>query len=226
MPSQRPVVLATGEIYHVFNRGVEKRVIFCDKREYRHMVDLLDYYRFSEVPMRFSQFHLQSRADQLTITSKMRKNATRRVDILAYCLMPNHFHLMLRQVVDHGISDFLSNICNSHSRYFNTKHERSGPLFQGPFKAVRVSTEEQLIHLSRYIHLNPSTAYLVEEDGLDSYPWSSLPEYLTGKINIIDPKPIMSIFKTNKKYQQFVHDNADYAKTLGGVIREAIDYEE
>jgi putative transposase len=226
MPSQRSVILATGEIYHIFNRGVERRVIFDGRHEYQHMVDLLDYYRFSEVPMRFSQFRLQSKTDQLTIVSNMKAKDLVRVEVLAYCLMPNHFHLMVKQVADHGISDFLSNICNSHSRYFNTKHERSGPLFQGPFKAVRVNTEEQLIHLSRYIHLNPSTAFLVGEDELDSYPWSSLPEYLSGKIHIIDPKPIMSIFKTNKKYQEFVHDNIDYTRTLGRIMHEAIDGEE
>ena len=226
MSGLRQVVLARGEIYHVFNRGVERRDIFTDKREYRHVIDLIDYYRFSDVPMRFSQFQLLSKADRVTVFSKIRQRKLVRVEVLAYCLMPNHFHFILKQVSDTGISDFVSNVCNSHSRYFNTKHSRVGPLFQGPFKAVRVETEEQLRHLSRYVHLNPVSAFVIDERLLDSYPWSSLSEYLTSQARIINPEPIMSVFKTTERYREFVHDNIDFAKSLAKIKYYAIDKEE
>lgn len=225
MSGVRPVILATGEIYHVFNRGVERRNIFTCEREYRHVIDLIDYYRFSEVPMRFSQYQLLSKADRLTVYSGLKRKGLARVEIIAYCLMPNHFHFILRQVVDGGISDFISNVCNSHSRYFNIKHTRVGPLFQGPFKAVRVETEEQLTHLSRYVHLNPVTAFIINERSLDGYQWSSLPEYLSGKERVVSPDPIMSIFKVIEKYREFIHDNIDYAKTIAKVKYYAIDNE-
>ena len=226
MANPRPVVLAVGETYHVFNRGVEKRTIFTDRREYNHFINLIDYYRFSNVPIRFSQYQLRSKNDRSTLFTKIKSSGLARVEVFAYCLMPNHFHFILKQVRDGGISSFMSDICNSHSRYFNIKHSRVGPLFQGPFKAIRVETEDQLIHLSRYVHLNPTSAFLIDEESLDGYPWSSLPEYLTSRIRIINPEPIMSTFKTREKYHQFVHDNIDFSRTIAKIKHAAIDNDE
>ena len=78
------------------------------------------------------------------------------MEIICYCLMPNHLHLLLRQLMDGGISKFMSNFANSYTRYFNTKSKRKGPVFEGKFKAKRIETDEQLLHLSRHIHLNSS----------------------------------------------------------------------
>lgn len=85
------------------------------------------------------------------------------LEIISYCLMPNHFHLLVKQVIDHGIVKCLNNFSNSYTRYFNIRHDRVGPLFQGRFKAVRIETDEQLLQVSRYIHLNPVASSLIEE---------------------------------------------------------------
>jgi putative transposase len=77
--------------------------------------------------------------------------------------MPTHIHLVLRQLKDGGISKFMSNILNSYSRYFNIKHNRKGPLWEGRFRKVLVGSDEQLLHLTRYVHLNPVTACLVDK---------------------------------------------------------------
>ena len=141
--------------------------------------------------------------------------------------MPNHFHLLLKQATNTGISRFVSKFCDSYSKYFNIKHDRVGPLFQGPFKAVRVESEKQLIHLSRYIHLNPIASFLIKESELDSYPWSSLPEYLAPLGNTLsNPRFIGELFKSPSKYRDFVHNHIDYAQKLEHIKHLAFDAEE
>ncbi|TAL60906.1 MAG: hypothetical protein EPN88_15315 [Bacteroidetes bacterium] len=216
MASIRKVVFANSQIYHIFNRGVERRVVFTNKREYDRMLRVMRYYRFAHVPMRYSRFAELPDAEQFTILQKLSETAILEVKILAYCLMPNHFHLILKQENTEGISRYVSNISNSYSKYFNTKHHRIGPLFQGAFKAIWIETDEQLVHLSRYIHLNPITSFLVKEKNLDMHIWSSLPEYLsTESKNILsDPSIILGIYGSKSKYKDFVHDQIQYAQQL------------
>ncbi len=145
----------------------------------------------------------------------LRKENNKLVDILAYCLMPNHFHFLLRQLTDKGISKYLGNLQNSYTRYSNTRNERDGSLFLDQFKAKLITTDEQLIHVSRYIHLNPYTSYVVGNfNNLLQYQWSSLSEYLESKPNICELETIMSYFKTPKAYQKFLEDQADYQRQL------------
>jgi putative transposase len=127
--------------------------------------------------------------------------------------MPNHFHLLVKQKANAGISTFTSKLTNSFTKYFNTKNDRVGPLFQGQFKAVLVESDEQLIHLSRYIHLNPLASNLVKN--LDSYEWSSLPAY-GGKAegSFVSTKNILSYFSDEADYKKFVLNQAEYAKSL------------
>ena len=126
--------------------------------------------------------------------------------------MPNHFHLLLKQLVDNGISQYLSNFTNSYTRYFNTKYERSGPIFQGKFKAVHVENNEQLLHVSRYIHLNPYSSSIVSSiEQLKAYPHSSLTKLSTSKV---ESSLITDQFKNIDEYYKFVIDNADYQKQL------------
>ena len=130
--------------------------------------------------------------------------------------MPNHFHLIIKQVVENGISKFIGNVTNSYTRYFNTKNERVGPLFQGKFKAKRIETEEQFFHLSRYVHLNPYSSYVVKTlEDLENYPFSSLPEYL-GKVqtNFCTKEVILENFKNKTEYKRFLFDQVDYQKKL------------
>src|SRR5205823_11981573 len=104
---------------------------------------------------------------------------TFRVEILCFCIMPNHWHLLVRQKVDRGISKFLSDAINSLTRYYNILHERSGPFFLPRFKSVAIRSEEQLIHVSRYIHLNPYSSGIINNfEDLINYPWSSFRGYM------------------------------------------------
>lgn len=148
----------------------------------------------------------------------MEKSGNLNVNLIAYVLMPNHFHLLLRQEIDIGISRFLSLLANSYAKYFNTRHERVGPLFQGMFKVVLVSSDSQLMHLSRYIHLNPVVSSVVKEEHFLEYPWSSLGAYVGEKIDIrVDPAPVMEMFKSKPDYLQFVTDRIDYGRELARI---------
>src|SRR3989344_7388440 len=168
---RRKEPLVTDEIYHVFNRGIDKRPTFTDRREFSRAAEALRFYQLLNPPMKLSLF-LKLRPDRNVDQKHL-------VEVLAFCFMPNHFHFLLRQTYDNGISKFISNFLNSYTKYFNTKHERTGPLFLGQFKAVRLEADEQLLHVSRYIHLNPYTSYVVKEiKDLGDYEWSSFRDYL------------------------------------------------
>ena len=188
------------------------------------MMETIRYYQFAEIPVRFSYYLLLSRNERLLLMKQLVAQAKKEVSIFAYCLMPNHFHFMGKQLRDKGISRFVANITNSYTKYFNTKHKRVGPLVQGTFKAVRVETDEQLIHLSRYIHLNPVTSFLVEMAKLDNYSWSSYLEYLGKKdMGICDTTVIKSHFPAIDNYRQFILDQAAYARELKKIAHVSIE---
>ncbi|MEK7185881.1 MAG: transposase [Patescibacteria group bacterium] len=211
---RRLLPLVESQIYHVFNRGVDHRPVFTDKREFKRAVDVIDYYRFATPLIKFSKFSKLSSEEKNKIKLKI-KNEAKLVDIFAFCLMPNHFHLLLRQTYENGISKFLSNFQNSYTRYFNTKNERSGHLFTGQFKAVLIETDEQLLHVSRYIHLNPATSYIVKDFvSLLNYPWSSLPEYIGKVKSFCEANKILEFFKTPEDHVDFLKDQLAYQREL------------
>jgi len=137
------------------------------------------------------------------------------IEVVAYCLMPNHFHLLLKQKKEVGIATYVANFVNAYTKYFNTKYQRTGPLFQGIFKAVYVETDEQLIHLTRYIHLNPVASSLIKPDALATYPYSSYGVYLQNtSSDLIEHDTIKSIRALVPDYETFVRDQIAYAKEL------------
>ena len=212
--ASRTTPLVTNEYYHVFNRGVARQPIFSLRHDYQQALLAIEYYRFSKPPIKLSRFKTLAQGEKNKLMSSLNQDHPKLTKIISYCLMPNHFHLLLRQVADDGISKFVGQLSNSYTRYFNTKHSRVGPLFQGPFKSVHVESEEQLIHLSRYIHLNPYVSSVVRETELTCYPWSSYRDYLKGGSNFVDLSPVLSRFKSISEYQLFVSNHADYAREL------------
>ena len=214
MPS-RIVPFVNNEYYHIFNRGVAKMQIFNNASDYKHFINTLFYYQVDGPKPRFSFFRKQP----VTLA-----NNVKIVEIICYCLMPNHFHFLLRQKKDSGITEFVSKISNSYTRYFNVKNKRIGPLLQGEFKAVYVESNEQLLHLSRYIHLNPLIGYVTKE--LNFYRWSSYPEYLGLTRNICSKDEVLGQFKSAKDYEKFVLDQVEYARNLDFIKHKLLDVEE
>ena len=214
MATNRKVIFANKEIYHVYNRGVERRTVFTNKKEYQKAIDLIRYYRLTDLPMRYSQFRSLPVPTQETVWGKILKENRPEIVVIAYCLMPNHFHIVLRQSSERGITRFMANLSNSFTKYFNKKYRRVGSLFQGPFKAKHVETEEQLLHLTRYVHLNPVASFLLKLDDLESYPWSSFSEYLREDSDICEIEWIKTHFPKTEQHKKFVYDQADYAQKL------------
>lgn len=215
MPT-RTVPLITGEIYHVLNRGVNYQPIFKDRWDYKRALEIFSYYQFATPPIKFSLFDKLPKEDREKIWMGLKKEGQKLITPLSFCFMPNHFHFLLRQTRENGISKFLANLQNSLTRYINTRHGRTGHLLQGQFKSIRIETEEQLLHTSRYIHLNPYSSCLIKTvKDLTNYPWSSLSEFIEKKESpTCETSIILSNFDSKKQYLRFVLDQKDYQRTI------------
>lgn len=216
----RKDTLVNDHYYHIFSRSIAKYNIFNDSDDFGRFLELINLYRYIEFKHKYSKFNILTDEQKLLIEIGLKRFSEVDVEIVAYCVMPSHFHLILKQVRNNGVSNFMSKILNSYSRYFNIKHHRSGPLWSGRFKNVLVESDEQMLHLTRYVHLNPSSAGLL--DNPFNWPWSSLSEYMgksDGSIcqfdTIIDMVP--------KDYKKFVLDHKGYQREISIIKSHLID---
>lgn len=216
--------LVNGETYHIFNRSIADYIIFNSSDEYERMFKLLKYYQINN-EIRFSDFiELKSvqKAGFNSIFDGIAKDEDRLVQIIAYCLMPTHIHLVLRQLIDKGISDFMQKVLNSYSTYFNIVHKRKGPLWESRFRSILVENDEQLNHLIRYLHLNPTTANLIAKP--EDWKYSSYREYLgeTAETRMIcQYEDILNIVPKN--YRKFVNDQISYQRELAKIKNLILD---
>lgn len=213
----RLIPFVSDNFYHLFDRGVEKRIIFSDDRDYQRFLQTLYYYQFNGPKPQFS-------TQQRFRDHSFNKNP-KIIEIICYCLMPNHLHLLIKQLRDGGIKEFMQKVINSYTKYYNIKHNRVGHLFQGTFKAVPIEDDEQLLHVSRYIHLNPYVSNLTKD--LKTYPHSSYPAFIDLSNDILLTKePVLDFFKDASKYKEFVSGHQDYAKELEQLKHLLLDLEE
>ena len=183
----RRIKFAVEEFYHVYNRGVDKRVIFIDDHDY-HRAMLLFRLCNSETPVDIAESFFQGK----TIDDLWNMDIGGPViEIGAWCLMPNHFHLVIREIQEGGISSFMHAFGAGYATYFNNRYERSGSLFEGRFKAHHIEKDVHFQHLFSYVHLNPVKLVPGElewksegvmsrvrvQELLDRYPYSSLTDY-------------------------------------------------
>lgn len=206
-----------GGFYHVYNRGVEKRTIFVDEADYKTFLGYLKLY--------LTKPNLQGQAlkdDQGRTVPPSRKpnNYTDVVELHAYCLMPNHFHLLLRQTDEMAMSEFMHSLIMKYVMYFNKKYRRVGSLFQGRYKCVRIESEAQFTYVSKYIHRNPLDILPTGPGpeglrALKQYKYSSYGNYLRlFSQSWIKTEDILIYFsKTNPKlsYESFVEETGDLA---------------
>ncbi|MBI2074497.1 MAG: transposase [Candidatus Levybacteria bacterium] len=212
--ADRKFPIVTGHFYHIFNRGVASQPTFMNKRDYEQAMLTLSYYRFKNPPIKLSRLKDLSIKQREDILSSLERENETWVKFVSFSLMPNHFHFLLFQNQDNGITNFISKFTNSYTKYINTKNIRNGPLFSGVYKSVLVETDEQLIHVSRYIHLNPIVSLVIKEQELFTYPWSSLSDFLKGGSSLVWANPVIDQFKSSEDYRQFVLDQVDYGKKL------------
>jgi putative transposase len=222
----RKKLLVKNQVYHIFNHGVNRQPIFNNRWDYQRALLALFFYHFNKPPISLSTFLRFNKENQQKFFKNLVKKK-RLVDIYSFCLMPNHFHLLLRQNQNRSISRFLSDFQNSYTKYFNARHKRIGHLFQGQFKAVWIETDEQLLHVSRYIHLNPYSSYIVKDfEQLKKYQWSSMSEYLGNNVNdfeICRKDYLLSLFKSSKEFERFIFDQKDYQRELQTIKHLALE---
>ncbi len=188
------------------------------------MKRMLLYYSLAKTPTQFSRFLDSPKVKTVGFANALKqleKKNSKQVQIIAYCIMPTHFHLILKQLKDDGIVNFIGNVLNSYARYYNIKIDRKGPLWVGPFKNVRVETDEQLLHLTRYIHLNPVTAAIV--DSPEEWEASSYEEYISNnsEMPLCDYSGFFDIKAS--QYRKFVDEGKDYQRAMAKIKRLILD---
>jgi len=195
MPSRNTIkTYSEDSYYHVYNRGVNKMPIFLDKQDYSVFLNLLKRYlggkpAFDRKGREYPWLHNE-------------------IELITYCLMPNHFHLFVYQHKKESMTKLLRGVCSSYTVYFNKRYERVGPLFQGKYKASLILDESYYLHISRYIHLNPKD-YM-------NWEWSSLKYYLGVKsASWLTTGSVMEQFNFDTdEYLKFLKDYSDYRESL------------
>ncbi len=199
MPTRNAIKqYAPDSYYHIYSRGVNKRRIFLDENDYAFFLSLLKRYLSLKPTPR------PKHPPYRTFFSEL--------DLLTFCLMPNHIHIFVYQHENNrAIREFMAAIMTSYSKYFNEKYKRLGPLFQSRYLASRITSDSYLLHISRYIHLNPRN--------WRNYPYSSI-KYFQGKAfaEWFNPVHILTLFDDSpQKYLTFVADHEDYKKSLESI---------
>jgi len=190
---------AIGEYYHIYNRGVDKRETIKNPTDAKRFFQSLKFFNSKE-PVKSLRQVISDK------NSTNRKVSDALVEIVCYALNPNHFHFLLKEINDGGISEFMKRIGGGYTWYFNNKYKRSGSLFQGTFKSVRIESNEQLLHLSVYINLNWKVHKISGlTAGVEKSSWD---EYM-GKTNtrICSKEIILDQFKSDRDYKNFAESS-------------------
>lgn len=201
------------------NKSIAGFKIFNSENDYQRMLQALEYFSIADSLPKFSYFLKRSHEAGKTFAEYLDQcfpEPKRRVQLVAYCLMPTHFHLVFIPKKTTGATEMMHDVLNSYARYFNIKHKRRGHLWAGPFKNVQMETDEQLSHLTRYVHLNPVTAYLT--DKAENWAFSSYHEYVTParrKRHLCEYKELLNV--QPRQYRKFVEDHVDYQRELANI---------
>ncbi len=189
---------AAGEYYHIYNRGNGKQDIFYDDQDH------LNFLKRLKIVLGLTKMPFVR--GQRASLSRMQALPNNAFTVVSYCLMPNHFHILLRQNSIVPVSKLLLKVCSSYSKYFNKKYQRVGHLFQDQFKAVHIDNDSHLLWLSAYIHNNPVVSGVVEK--LEDYPWSSYLDYIGKRQGtLIGTTIVMEQFSSPEEYAKFVNQS-------------------
>lgn len=197
-----------GEYYHVYNRGNNKQNIFLANRDWVRFLFLVLYFQSPETfynlgrPISHFVRHSVFNIPENKIWNIVEN---RYVELTAFALMPNHFHLLVKEVKKDGIPQYMQRIQNAYTKYFNTKYKKTGHLLQGPYKIVEVEDNRQILHLSAYIHRN--CREITEwKDKENQYPWSSYQDFIENSRweDLLKPEIIVGQFSNQKEYKKFV----------------------
>jgi len=199
---------APNEHYHIFNRGSKKEKIFIDDHDKARFIFLITHFQ-SPIRMHNVSWYTGGFIKNGTFSTKEDKISEiikkRNIELVAFALMPNHFHLLVQNLDDGILSVYMHRILTAYGKYFNAKYHKKGHIFEGPFKAVHIKNNTQLLHLSSYIHKNPKEIK-AWENIYDKYPYSSYQDYIGSNRwgSFLSTKIILKQFKDQAKYKDFV----------------------
>jgi len=197
--SIRKTPLVTGETYHIYNRGIDKRTIFENKLDYKRFLDsILELNTENPSGGLFHKHILEKKG----INKNLENNKP--IELIAYCLNPNHFHLIVKQLSDNGISKFMHRLGTGYTQYFNNQNDRTGSLFQGKFKSKHIDTNEYLFYLSAYVNLNDQIHKINNEHGT---VFSSLEEYTKNIDGVCEKNIILDQYNGKQEYAKFLDDS-------------------
>jgi putative transposase len=213
----RKVAFVNGEFHHIYNRGVDKRKVFLDTEDFKRFLESIrKFNRLDAIGSLYEQRFREKKWLEKRKKTKEKGSSTPQdkslgvelpkalVDVVCYCLNPNHFHLILKQLEDKGIEKFMQKVSTGYTNYFNKKHNRSGALFQGRYKSSHISSNEYLLHTSAYVNCN-SEAHKIAE--AENYEWCSFPEYMGKKGNLCQKQIVLGQFKDLREYYVFAKAN-------------------
>jgi len=202
MPGRNVIKIFEPEsFYHVYNRGVDRQNIFLSAFDHAHFERLLERY-LSQVPIKDGK-------------GREYQSLCNEVELSAYCLMTNHFHMLCYQHEVDGVTMLMRRVCTAYTMYFNNKYKRRGPLFENSYRAVAVVSDAQLQHVSRYIHLNHAQ--------FRTWPYSSLQDYLDRPRPWLSPQRVLGLFSNKAEYLDFVLDYESTQRELETNKRELAD---
>lgn len=208
---QYRIKFVRGEMYHVCNKSISNYAIFRNDAFKQRFLTCLEYYNNAEQTRNLGK---AIQLGKLELGGILYSSPQHILDIYAYCIMPDHYHLLFLVLKEGLVSHYISVIQNSYTRFYNLQNMRKGPLWQSRYRVVQIKSSEQLLHVSRYIHLNPSTSKLVSNP--IQWTYSSYTEYVSTPIlKIKNRLSIQSIID----YQKFVENNIDYQKKLKTIKR-------
>lgn len=216
---KRKTPLVAGMTFHIYTRGVEKRVIFPERTFNIRFLNTLQHnlnykYPYSLYKQRLEEAKTPQAKENVIASLELHK-VSPSVEIYCFCLMPNHYHFIMKQLVEEGITNFMHRLNTAYTKYVNRRLDRVGGLFQGRFKSKHIETTEQLIHLSRYQHINPTKLGLGNTKTLIDYPWSSLSDFIgNASHNFVTPNPVMQNFESKNEYRNFLEAEIDEYEPL------------
>lgn len=210
--------LITDNVYHIFNKSIAGYNIFPSDNDYELFIQMIRFFSVNENLPRLPRFAMQAQKEDKSFEEFLSERISNNflVDIVAYIVMPTHFHLIIKQLEDDGISKFVKDFSGSYARRFNAQRKRKGFLWEDKFKNVPVTDDEQLIHLTRYLHLNATTAGLVEKP--EQWIYSSYKEYIEPEKVDYPICKFDDLFDISpSKYRKFVEDQKDYQRELARI---------
>ncbi|MEA3398234.1 MAG: transposase [Patescibacteria group bacterium] len=216
----RKVKFQNDSYYHIYNRGVDKREIFCNEKDYlRFLISIREFNNIDSVESIYRLNQMRRKVE--TKFLRFEPNRRNLVSIICYCLNPNHFHLLIKQLSENGVQAFMHKLGLGYTNYFNNRYARGGSLFQGTYQAVEVKSSGQLEYVSAYINGNAEIHGIAKAQ---NYKWCSYPDYLgKRKGTLCNKREIFQYFNNSiGEYKEFVKEIIINSKQIKKEIKEIL----